>query len=130
MRVEENESRLVRTNHQPMFGEDKSPDGVECSAKRFFSADLRTGIIDSIEEVFEMLAAHDDGRTGICNHRKTMNTVYSYVLHKNPDRTRIYLCQGNPCKSPRSTMRVPLGKSWSPEAAKKFITRFPGAEAA
>lgn len=130
MRVEENDSRIVRANHQPMFGEKASSDGIKCSDKRFFSADLRVGIIDSTEEVFEMLSAHDDGRTGICNHRKELSTVYSYVLHKNPDRTRIYLSQGQPCKSPRATMRVPLGKSWSPEAVKKFIARYPGGEAA
>lgn len=130
VKVEEHASRIVRANHQPLFGEDESPDGVACSATRFFSADLRTGIIETTEEVFEMLAAHDNGRTGICNHSKDLTTVYSYVLHKNSDRTRIYVSHGNPCKSPRSTMRVPLGKSWSPEAAKKFIKRYPGAEAA
>lgn len=129
-RVEENQNRIVRTNHQPMFGEAESSFGVECSAKRFFSADLRAGIIESTEEVVEMLAAHDNGRTGICNHRPELGTVYSYVLNVNPDRTRIWVSQGNPCKSPRASMRVPLGGSWSPDAAEKFIRRFPGAEAA
>ena len=130
IKIEENNDRIVRANHQPLFGDEQSPDGVATSADRFFSADLRAHIIETTEEVFEMLAAHDNGGTGICNHSKEINTVYSYVIHKNPKRTRIYLCQGNPCKTPRATMRVPLGATWSPEAAKKFLSRYPGAEAA
>lgn len=130
MQVDENARRIIRTNHQILFGEQESPDGIKCSAKRFFSADLRLSIIDSLDEIFAMLVAHDNGAFGICNHQKTMNTVYSYVMHRNPDRTRIFVCQGNPCKSKRATMRIPLGKSWSPEAAKKFIGRFPGGTAA
>ncbi len=130
MRVDENATRIVRTNHQILFGEDKSPDGIICSHKRYFSADLRLSIIDSTEEIFDMLTAHDNGSYGICNHQKTMNTVYSYVIHRNPKRVRIYVCQGNPCKSKRATMRIPLGKGWSPEAAKKFIAQYPGAKEA
>jgi hypothetical protein len=130
MRIDENASRIVRTNHQIQFGDEESPDGIACSANRFFSADLRLSIIESLDEIFDMLSAHDNGAYGICNHQKKMNTVYSYVMHRNPDRIRIYVCQGNPCKSKRATMRIPLGKSWSPDAAKKFIDRFPGATAA
>lgn len=129
LRIDENASRIVRTNHQILFGDEESPDGIGCSAKRFFSADLRLSIIDSHEEIFDMLSAHDNGAFGICNHQKQMTTVYSYVMHRNPDRIRIFVCQGNPCKSRRATSRIPLGKTWSPEAAKKFISRYPGGTA-
>jgi hypothetical protein len=80
VRVDRASSRIFRTNHQPLFGDVGSPEAQPCSATRFASAQARLGDVQSVADLKAMLASHDDGATGICNHGVPLTTVYAYIL--------------------------------------------------
>ena len=129
-RVEYDDHRVLRANHQPLFGETASDDGVTCSASRLASAQDRIDAVDSPETLMSMLASHDRGDTGICNHGTIISTVYSYVLHRQAASTQLYVAHGHPCRNPWVRLDVPLGNDWDADAANRFVDGFPGAVAA
>ena len=129
-RIERRADRIARTNHQPLFGESESSDGLTCSRPRFDSVSARLAGIDSLTAARELLSSHDDGDSGICNHGARIATVYGYLLRRGPDGTSLQVCRGNPCRSAWHESEVPLGDAWSPAAARRFIEAWPGASAA
>lgn len=130
IRSESSTDRIFRVNHQPLFGESRSPDGINCSANRFASASRRMPQVSSLEGILEMLTTHDDGETGICNHGHEYKTVYAYVLHHKSGNTALYVAHGNPCQSDWIRLTVPIGHNWSSAAADEFVKQYPGAVAA
>jgi hypothetical protein len=128
--VEHQGSRIFRTNHQPLFGETGSPDGLACSATRFVSAQARLSNVRSIDDLKAMLASHDDGATGICNHGVPLTTVYSYILQHKAGVLTLHVAHGLPCESDWSVLPLPLGASWTVDRAASFRTGYPGAFAA
>ncbi len=126
-RIEYGEDRVVRTNHQPLFHERASPDGIVCSAPRFAAARARLSRAKSLDDVLSLLSSHDDGDAGVCNHGPTFTTVYSYVLHRRDDETFLYVSRGAPCRNARRKLKAPIGEAWSENAAAQFIREYPGA---
>ena len=118
---------VFRTNHQPMYSEHQSPDNIRCSAARFESAEQRLAHVVCLEDVFELLSTHDNvgEKSGICNHTDTLSTVYSYVLHRVRNQTRLYVTKGNPCSNKWRSLDLPLGEDWSSKNASAFLEQYP-----
>jgi hypothetical protein len=116
-----------RTNHQPLFGENASPDGIECSGLRYASAAERLAQAASVQDIISILSTHDSqcGSTGICNHSALLKTVYSYVLHQKEGKVNLYTCKGNPCSQAWEKLQVPLGIDWSQQAEHQFLRDYP-----
>jgi hypothetical protein len=130
IRVERAQSHIFRTNHQPLFGETASPDDLPCSATRFVSAQARLGNVRSVEDLKAMLASHDDGDTGICNHGVPLTTVYSYILQHKAGVLTLHVANGLPCAADWSELPLPLGSMWTEEGEAIFRSRYPGGIAA
>jgi hypothetical protein len=126
IRIEHQGSRIFRTNHQPLFGETASPDGLACSATRFVSAQARLGAVRSVEDLKAMLASHDDGATGICNHGVPLTTVYSYVLQHKAGALTLHLANGLPCTADWIELPLPLGSQWTAGREASFRSSYPG----
>jgi predicted choloylglycine hydrolase len=126
-RTHVDKSFTFRTNHQPLFEEVESLDGIECSAQRYQSVEARLSQVCSVEDMISMLSTHDDqdGSTGICNHTSSLKTVYSYLLHQKEGALVLYVCKGNPCAGSWEKLQVPVGKLWSQEAEQRFRHRYP-----
>ncbi len=127
VRVDHATSRIFRTNHQPLFGETGSPEDLPCSATRFASAQARLGDVRSVDDLKAMLASHDDGDTGICNHGVPLTTVYSYILQRNGGEMTLHIANGLPCTAQWTELRLPLGAGWTEERAREFRAEYPGA---
>lgn len=130
IRVEQQASRIFRTNHQPLFGDTGSPDGLACSATRFVSAQGRLGDVRSVDDLKAMLASHDDGATGICNHGVPLTTVYSYILQSRAGELTLHIAAGLPCEAGWTVLPLPLGARWTVEREAGFRSAYPGAVAA
>lgn len=130
IRIEHQAERIFRTNHQPLFGETASPDGLACSATRFVSAQARLGEVRSVEDLKAMLASHDDGGTGICNHGVPLTTVYTYILQHKAGVLTLHVANGLPCTAVWTVLPVPLGSSWTVEREAGFRSSYPGGSAA
>ncbi len=130
IRVEHAGSWIFRTNHQPLFGETGSPDNLPCSATRFVSAQSRLGKVRSVDDLKAMLASHDDGDTGICNHGVPLTTVYSYILQHKAGVLTLHVANGLPCAADWSELPLPLGSLWTEESEASFRSRYPGGFAA
>lgn len=126
VRVEHQGSRIFRTNHQPLFGETASPDGLACSATRFVSAQGRVGDVRSVDDLKAMLASHDDGETGICNHGVPLTTVYSYLLQHKAGALTLHIARGLPCTADWRVLPLPLGSQWTAEREASFRSSYPG----
>ena len=125
VRIEEDARSVLRANHQPLFGDAASPDGVACSAPRLAAARAGIGQVHYLEDLFALLSGHDRGETGICNHGASYATVYSYVLRHNRDGLTLHVCQGPPCENGYRSLPVPLGSAWSAEAVARFRRDYP-----
>ena len=122
IRIERARSWIFRTNHQPLFGETASPEDLPCSATRFVSAQTRIGDVRSVEDLKAMLASHDDGETGICNHGVPLTTVYSYILQRKAGALTLHVANGLPCAADWTELPLPLGSSWTVERAASFLS--------
>ncbi len=76
-----------------------------------------------------MLASHDDGETGICNHGVPLTTVYSYILQSKAGALTLHVANGLPCTADWIELPLPLGASWSVEREAGFRAGYPGAGA-
>ena len=130
VRVEDATTRIFRTNHQPMFGETASPDNLSCSSTRFASAQSRLGIVRTVDELKAMLASHDDGDTGICNHGVPLTTVYSYILHCKSGEMTLYVANGLPCSARWNELSLPLGALWNEQSEGRFRAKYPNGSVA
>lgn len=119
------EPPAARSNHHVVLGANPTDDDTTTSESRRCAAQERLDVATSIEDIFALQAAHDDGDTGICNHA-LHRTVYSYVLVRRPDLTTLYVSQGRPCQSPlRIELTLPLGDQWSEQTADSFRAAYP-----
>ena len=130
LRIDRAGSSVFRTNHQPLFGEVGSPEDLPCSATRFASAKSRLGDVHSVADLKAMLASHDDGETGICNHGVPLTTVYSYILQRKADAMTLHVANGLPCSTDWIELPLPLGSRWTEQRAAHFRSRYPGGSAA
>lgn len=122
--------RVARSNHHVVLGIDENDDDTVTSQPRLEAARRRIEEISSLEDVFALQRAHDDGNTGICNHA-LHQTVYSYVLRRRPGRTTLYVSQGHPCETPRPVqLEIPFGEAFTPQADAAFRRAYPSTRAA
>ena len=119
----------ARSNHHIEFEPHPDDDDTVTTQKRLASAQRRLEQAAEIDDIFALQRSHDDGNTGICNHRG-YRTVYSYVLRRRGETTALHVAQGQPCTEPeRVELTVPLGARWSAGAAKDFRDSYPSAQA-
>ena len=118
--------RVFRANHQPLFGEASSPDDLPCSARRAKATTQRLPHIRSIQDLKNMLSAHDDGTTGICNHGVPLSTVYSYILVLRDGEMTLHIANGRPCEAEWMALTPPLGARWSQDQSMQFLNAYPG----
>ena len=124
LRTSRSGDRIVRTNHQTLF--QRNAPASPSSLGRRSSAEERFAAAGSPDEIMEMLASHDQGRSGICNHRDHLRTIYSYLLHCRGGETRLSIVQGSPCCAKSyQHLSVPLGAGWSTETAAAFVGAYP-----
>ena len=120
----------ARSNHHIELNPHPDDDDTVTTRKRLASAQRRLDQAAAIDDIFALQRSHDDGDTGICNH-KGYRTVYSYVLRRTGDTTALYVAQGQPCADPaRVELAVPVGEQWSPNSVVRFRTSYPSAQAA
>jgi hypothetical protein len=119
----------ARSNHHIALKPHPGDDDTVTTRQRLASAQQRLDEAAGVADVFELQRSHDDGTTGICNHH-LYRTVYSYVLRHRGDTTALHVAQGQPCTDPeRIELVVPLGGSWSADAAREFRASYPSAQA-
>jgi len=119
----------ARSNHHVVLEPHPDDDDTVTTQKRLSSAQRRLDEAGGIEDVLALQRSHDDGDTGICNHRG-YRTVYSYVLRREGDTTALHVAQGQPCTEPELVeLTVPLGARWSAGAASDFRSSYPSAQA-
>ena len=119
----------ARSNHHIALKPHPGDDDTVTTERRLASAQRRLERADGIDDIFELQRSHDDGDTGICNHRG-YRTVYSYVLRCQGGATALHVAQGQPCTEPqRVELAVPVGEQWSPDTAARFRASYPSAHA-
>lgn len=119
----------ARSNHHVVLKPHPDDDDTVTTQRRLFSAQRRLDEAGGIDDVLALQRSHDDGNTGICNHRG-YRTVYSYVLRRKGDTTALHVAQGQPCTGPELVeLAVPLGARWSAGAASTFRSSYPSAQA-
>lgn len=117
----------ARSNHHVVFGPHELQADTMTTEKRLVSAQRQVAAAQSIEDLFRLQASHDDGDTGVCNH-SDLNTVYSYVLHREAGATTLHVLQGRPCSGAvRVAITIPFGDDFSADAAASFLAAYPTA---
>lgn len=124
--ITKDQDRLFRTNHQPLFGEHASPDDLPCSAKRYVASKARLPDVRSLNDLQDMLSAHDDDGTGICNHSVPLTTVYSYILIWREGKLTLHIANGLPCEAPWVVLSPPFGADYSEQNCAQFLDAYPG----
>ncbi len=125
IQVEYGQDRIVRTNHQPLFGETTAHEAASTSVLRLAAAQRRIEMATAVSDILTLQKAHDDGETGICNHTK-LQTIYSYLLHQTENELRLYVTRGTPCDhEPHYLLTVPLDAAWSQGAFEQFTAAYP-----
>ncbi len=118
---------LVRTNHHVTLGATADDDNTSTSAPRYDAALRGVSALDSVDATFDLLRSHGPGGSAICVHGPPQ-TVYSYVLHQSRGTSTLSVIQGPPCETGAPTvLQIPLGESWSPNAAADFQRAYPSA---
>jgi len=117
----------VRTNHHIALGATENDDNTSTSQPRFEAARRLVNDAGSVGDLHDLMRSHADGAGGICVHG-AHQTVYSYVLHHARNEVALSVTRGSPCQSgPPTRLPVPLGSSWSAEAANGFRMAYPSA---
>jgi hypothetical protein len=118
----------ARSNHHVHLGDHDLQQDTATTGLRMAAAQRRLSAATGLREIFELQRAHDDGDTGICNH-SDLNTVYSYVLHRDATTTTLHVVQGSPCSgAPRVQLEIPFGDRYRPSAVAEFMGRYPSAD--
>ncbi len=119
----------ARSNHHTELGLHPHNDDRLTTLDRINSAQDRLDQASTMEDIFALLASHDQGDTGICNHLG-YSTVYSYVLTHRSGSTHLTVTRGKPCESSeRVTLRLPIGAAYSPSAVASFLDTYPSRRA-
>lgn len=117
----------ARSNHHISLGRHKLQQDRDTTELRLAAAQRRVEEAATLDDVFELQRAHDDGVTGICNHAD-LATVYSYVLQCRADRTTLHVLQGRPCSgAPRVSIDIPFGAASDRAAIEAFLDVYPTA---
>lgn len=117
------------SNHHLTLAEPGQRWGSPTTVSRLANAQRRLEAARTLDDVFALQQAHDDGATGICSH-EGHQTVYSYALHRQGGKTTAYVTRGHPCAGGEPVeIVVPLGERWSKVAASESRSAFPSAEA-
>lgn len=117
----------ARSNHHVVLGAHPDDDDTVTSQDRLTAAQSRIEKARSIDDVFALQRAHDEGSTGVCNHSQHQ-TVYSYVLRRRRGTTSLYVVQGHPCESPQpEEITLPLGSRWTAAEGARFMSSYPTA---
>ena len=115
----------ARANHHTELGIHPRNDDTLTTEDRMACAQARLDRARSIDDVMALLASHDQGDTGVCNHA-IYTTVYSYVLRRRAGATTLLVKKGRPCGvGPRTALALPIGRDWSPSAAGAFLAAYP-----
>ncbi|MGB1238129.1 MAG: carcinine hydrolase/isopenicillin-N N-acyltransferase family protein [Pseudomonadales bacterium] len=124
LRVEYGAASIASTNHQYLFSNVAT--AAASSAERLQSATERLAQAESVSDIFALLASHDRGEMGVCNHQTELRTVYSYILRCKDGRLRLYVHNGLPCEGQRyHEFELPLGQRWSEQAARELNDSYP-----
>jgi hypothetical protein len=118
---------VVRTNHHTSIGPGPGDDNTTTTVPRLRVAMAALPSIESRDDVLALQQRHEPDGGSICVHG-VPGTVYSYVIERRPTGTVLSVKQGRPC-DPTATLisSIPLGASWSPEAAATFAAAYPSA---
>ncbi len=118
----------ARSNHHVMLGHHELQEDHVTTGPRLASAQRRIATADALVDVYELLASHDDGATGVCNHHPSLTTVYSYVLSRRSGRTVLDVVQGRPCSgAERVHLDIPFGDDAIPDSIDQFLEAYPSA---
>ena len=122
------EGPTARTNHHVVLGHHELQEDHVTTDLRLASAQRRIATAEALADVYELLASHDDGGTGVCNHHASLTTVYSYVLSCRAGRTTLHVVQGQPCSGgERVELDIPFGEHASFESVERFLQAYPSA---
>ncbi len=115
----------ARANHHTKLGIHPRNDDTVTTEARMRFAQRHLDRAGTVDDVLALMRSHDQGDTGICNHAN-YTTVYSYVLRHRARKTTLLVRRGRPCGTqPLVELPLPIGETWSPEAAADFMTRYP-----
>ena len=117
----------ARSNHHLTLGTPGEADASGTTQSRLECAQRRVESATTVDDIFALQRAHDDGTTGICSHQGHQ-TVYSYVLRRRGGATTLHVTKGHPCEAGRVDLTVPIGDRWSPSAAAEFLAAYPSNE--
>jgi len=121
--------RLGRSNHHVVLGANTEDDDVVTTALRLKSVLSRVATASAVEDILELQTSHDDGITGICNHRG-YSTVYTYLIRRTGDQTSIYVRQGQACEAGDPVvLELPLGDRFGTDSVRKLREQYPSARA-
>ena len=119
----------ARSNHHLSVTAPDDPAVSNTSHGRLTAAQCRIGAAASTDDVSQLQRSHDDGDTGVCSHSGSQ-TVYSYILWRRGDTTRLLVNQGHPCDPiEHAELIIPIGSDWSVSEAQTFRTAYPSAAA-
>ena len=119
----------ARSNHHLTAAAPDDPAVSNTSHDRLTAAQTRVEAAASIDDVLELQRSHDDGNTGVCSHSGSQ-TVYSYILWRRGDTTRLLVNQGHPCDPiEHAELTIPIGSDWSVSEAQTFRTAYPSTAA-
>jgi hypothetical protein len=125
IQVEMDERSIASTNHQYLFSND-NPDASDSSKERLESAKQRISSVEDFEQVFSVLASHDRGNTGVCNHQESLRTVYSYVLRYYKGQIKLYVTNQQPCETAvYQELDVPIGEYFNENSVSQFKEAYP-----
>ncbi|MEY2958402.1 MAG: hypothetical protein RLZZ01_970 [Actinomycetota bacterium] len=121
--VTELDGPTARSNHHVRLGWHELQEDAATTHERLASAQRRIEEVRSVDDVFELLASHDDGDSGVCNH-SDLTTVYSYVLVVG-ESTELHVLQGRPCSgAERVSLTVPFASPTS-AVVDGFLAAYP-----
>jgi hypothetical protein len=118
----------ARSNHHVVLGHHELQEDQATTDLRLASAQRRIATAEGLPDVYDLLASHDDGSTGVCNHLSSLTTVYSYVLSCQGGRTALDVVQGLPCSgAERVHLDIPFGTGSDPDAVEHVLQTYPSA---
>lgn len=118
----------ARSNHHVVLGHHELQEDRDTTDLRLASAQRRVEAALDLADVHDLLASHDDGWTGVCNHHDALTTVYSYVLARRDGRTALDVVQGQPCSgAERVHLDLPFGADANAALVADVVEAYPSA---
>jgi hypothetical protein len=118
----------ARSNHHVVLGHHELQEDHATTDLRLASAQRQVAAAQHLDDVYELLASHDQGSTGVCNHLPALTTVYSYVLSCHDGRVALDVVQGLPCSgADRVHLDIPFGSSSDRDSVRHVLESYPTA---